>query len=348
MQKEFESLFKKIFNPIIIRVKESWPKSLFFLGFIYVVVVPFLNYIQRLVVEFPYDETLVSIVNFVRSNFRVFDYVVTIFIIFISGALVYLAGQLKKTRVIKEKFDKNLNRWSIPTKSAWTIQECEDKPGKMLSVTNSREPGTLKEIYGWFDYEITLLFKMKAIKKNKKGASFSILVRSENNSNGILLQLNTEKFKQFILHDGVYIQDGNGSRLPSVLETDKWYPVKISVFGDNIDVRVAGYKLQQYAIRTKTFTVEKSVFKRQERKGEAIMLERIISSDQKIKKALDKWIRLYRNKNEKGKTKEEKAWEKYSKIDSSQLTFEYQKGTVGFRAIDEQQTFIKDLIVNKT
>ncbi len=352
MYKELETLYERVLKPIVIRIKESWVKSVIFIILIYVVVMPLLDATKYFFITYPYGKTYNSIILLLKTNLRIYDYFTSGYFVLSLGLFFYFFKQLQKATIFRENFKKELNSWSIPTDSAWTIQKCSDKPGKMLSVTNSAQAGTLKEIYQWFDYEITLLFKMKGVAVGEVAKDCSVLVRAENNSNGILMKITTEEFQPYILFNGSYIlDDDNVKRLPTVLETDVWHPLKISVKGDNVDITVAGYKLHQYRIQTKNFFVEEKIIN----KIGSLRLKEIIESDLNINGFLNKWYGAlddWRNeKNEEEKRRlgivQEEAWQEYKKIKYQKITFEYQKGSIGFRAVDLQQTYFKDLVVKK-
>lgn len=354
MFKELESIYSKLLKPFVLRVSGNWGTSFVFVVFIYAVLVPLLDYLKHLVVNFSYSSVYFSVYNFLSNNLRLTDYLFLILLLLIFSFLAYFYKQLAKTSIVKDSFDsKNLNKWSIPTDAGWTIQDCDDAPGRMLSITNTSEPGTLKDIYGWFDYEISFLCQLKSSPLKSQKNSISIFVRTESSKNGIMLELDQEKFNPFILHDGIYIQDAEGSsRLPTMLELNKWYPVKIVVSGDCIDITVANYRLQQYRIQTRTFSVEKKVLNNF---PEEPTLKDIIASDIRVNKSFRTWLDLF---NKSGKeedpakkadlvTQERSAWKAYTDLDRTPLVLEHQKGSVGFRAIGQMHTNIKNVVVKK-
>lgn len=251
-----------------------------------------------------------------------------------------------KTRIISEKFEKDLRAWSIPLEAGWTTQDCGDALGKMLSVTNSTYPGTLKDAYSWYDYEISFLAKIdKDVDLNSQ--NFSVVVRSENTLNGVMLQITKTHLQPHLLYNGTYILDKeNFLQLPTVLKPDEWIKVKLSVRGNGIDIWLYSYKLQ-YKIPTKVYEVENVLLRRDltikemEQNNSKVEDQRIeiiamLSRIQKIKDPKEKELEV---------AKFDEAMKNFPT--TTRVILEFQKGSVGFREASSEHAYFRNLTVKK-
>ena len=219
----------------------------------------------------------------------------------------------------------------------------------MLSVSNSYFPGILKAAYGWYDYEISFQAKMSSNVPDER-QNISFVVRSENSLNGILFQISKENFNPFLLYNETLIFDEErSSHLRTVLRPDVWIPVKIIVKGNNVDISVDNYHVE-YRIVTKVFNaVENNLLVR----GSAPTLRQIVDSNTRIQtmqsEIISKVTGIDSIVNEEEKRT---AWAEVSadiaKIPpSTRVILEYQKGSVGFRQADVENTFFRNLTVKR-
>lgn len=346
MNNLFSTLFSKVLNNIILWAKESIWRSFLILILVFIFLVPLVGYLQSLVRNFPYITTFNLFITFLKNNLSIKDYLFILIFLFILYLIKKQDKELLKTRVIKENFEKGLNGWNIPLGTGWTIQDCDDSLGKMLNVTHSPYPGVLKDTYSWYDYEISFQVKFdKSTSKEKR--KFAVVVRSENNFNGIMLQFSENEFRPHLLYNGTYILD-EIENLPTILKIDVWIPISLFVKGSNIDIYIYNYKIQ-YKIPMKAYTIDSKLLSSKE----TIKLSNIELKHNEIKDRIARWITLY-NKGEatKDPIEKKKLSDESDSIfknipPTSRILFEYQKGSIGFRESDTESAYFKNLIVKK-
>lgn len=253
------------------------------------------------------------------------------------------------TKIINERFRDNLNRWSIPLGSGWTIQKNIEGPGKVLSVTKSRFPGTLKETYSWYDYEVSFQAWMKQTNDDKQYENIGIVVRAENNLNGVLLQVTKTHFRPFLIQNSNFILDSNGvEQLPTILNYDEWIPIKILVSGNYVTLSTQYFRIN-YKIPTLTLTIEPTqlYFKPE------IDLKDLEANHKENKMRWDNFWKRYReNQNETNLNvklkKDTELNEEFGKMPKTEsFNLEFQKGSIGFRQDGNEQTYFRNLKVKK-
>jgi hypothetical protein len=346
MDNEISHLFSNIFRYLYLWAKESYLRTIIVLAVIYIVIFPALSYLQDSVKNIAYKSIFNSILWFFNKFFTIPDYIflTTLLIIILFLVLIYL--KLKNTTEIKEYFQKGLNAWSIPTGSGWTTQKCTNELGYMLSVTNSGYPGILKDIYGWYDYEISFLAK---ISDKNETPNFSIIVRSENNFNGIMFQVTKTHFLPHILYNGTFILDKDKyEQLPTVLNTNEWIPVKIIVKGNNVDMWIYNYKLQ-YRILSKVYNVENRLLGNNPPSLQEIELSNTLIQEA-IQKVIDEINRVSQMPDGAEKNKEFSSISDHAQENipaNTRIVLEYQKGSIGFRAFGNEHTCIRKLKIKR-
>ncbi len=340
---EVKILFSKVFKNIGLWASQSYTRALFVLLILTIFGIPLIGYLQKLVNEFPYAKTANSIVGFFQTNFKSIDYLLTGLFLLYGFSIYYIYRQFVNSKVIKEDFGAGLNNWAIPMDSSWTTQKCGDTLGKMLSVTNSAYPGTLKGAYGWYDYEISFWAKIDK-DTHKDRQNFSLAIRSESNFNGIMLQITKSHIRPHFLYNGTFIVDNeNTQQLPTILKPNEWIKVKVFVQGNNVDIFIDDYKVQ-YKIPTKVFDVENKVMS----KG-TISLEEIEESHNQIKAKHNQVLDILAMPESPARDEAIKTIEPImnSIPPFTRVIFEYQKGSIGFRESGSECAHFRDLRVKK-
>ncbi len=347
MENQLSVLVSKILKSIILWAKESYIKSLLVITIAVVAGIPLIEYLQTLIKSLPYLQAIQMAISFLQNNFTIADYLLYFSIIILSFITLTIYRQVLKTRIISEKFNSNLSNWSIPVEAGWTIQTCMDALGKMLCINNSPYPGTLKESYGWYDYEVTFLVKFDE-KSDKSTDNFSITVRAENNHNGIVFRVSKTHFSPYLLNNGTYIFDNEShQQLPTVLSNQDWIPIKISVKGNNAEIWIYNFKIQ-YKIPTLVCSVENQLLSEIN-----LTMDRIKSSRDKVSTETNKIIEKISQKF--GLKEEIKKNQLQSEIDeliknmtpSTKIVLDYQKGSIGFGEANNTRTYYRNLIVKK-
>lgn len=340
---EIKVLYSRVFKNLSLWASQSYKRSLFVLLIFLIFGVPFIGYLQTLVRNFPYISTISSVINFLNSTYKLSDYITLITFLLIGFAFYLLYRQSVSNKVIKDNFSRRLNSWAIPLDASWTTEECLDVLGKMLCVTNSPNPGTLKGAYSWYDYEVSFWTKMDGNSKTDN-PNFCVVIRSENNFNGIMLQVTKSRIRPHFLYNGMFIIDNESAqRLPTTLKLDEWIKVKLIVKGNNVDLFINGYELQ-YKIPTKVFNVANDVMA----KG-TVTLKEIESSHDEI---ADKHNQVLDILAMPASPAREEAVKTIGSIMKSvppftRIILEYQKGSIGFRESGQEQTYYRDFKAKK-
>lgn len=350
MDKDFSNLTSEIFKEVFLRAKESkfLGVILIFVGLVFIP--PLIGYLQGLVKSVNYALIATNVFLFLQTNVSIVDWFLLILLVFLLVSLWRLDTQLLKTRVIKDDFSsEELSEWSIPSGSVWTTESAGDRPGKMLSVTDSYYPGTLKGAYGWYDYQVTFWAKIDGDVPSSL-QNFSIAIRSENSLNGIMLQITKTHCIPYLLYNGTYIRDEDNSQmLRTTLKTNTWIQVKIIVKGNNADVWVDNYHVQ-YKIETRVFNaVDTSLLS----VSKTPTLKEIRQSNDDIQAKRAEIIKKAET-GEKLTSEEDKKnlWSELSaeiaKIPSNtRIVLEYQKGSFGFRESGKERAYFRNLSVSK-
>jgi len=348
--KEFWQLCSKLLKKPFLWAKDNSIRAGIVILLVLIILVPWIEMLQDLIKGLPYSIIFNNIFNFFYKIPLLWYLVAILFILFFIW-IRHLSKEVRKTSLIEDKLnDATFNKWSIPLDSGWTIQKCEDfdesKLGNMLSVTNSEYSGTLKGAYGWYDYEFSFLTKIdKDI--DGKNQNFSVVVRSEDNLNGVMLQITKTHLYPHLLFNGSFIKDTDSdAKLPTVLKEGNWYKVKIKVTGNNIDIYIDNYQVR-YKIPNKILTVENRFLRK------TSTLRELIRSDEDIKskesdayKLLDTFYSL--PKDQRTEEKREEMNQKFKDIPpSTKVVLDFQKGSVGFRESGPEHAYFKDIMIKK-
>jgi len=349
MEDNLSSLVSRATKDIILWAKESYLRTVLVVFFGIVLLPVLIGYLQDVVRTIPYIAITLNIVGFFNKNFKLTDYIFTLFFILTSIFIYYFYQQIKNTSCITENFDKDLNGWNFRFGYGWTIQNASGLRGKMLSVTNSDFPGTLKAAYGWYDYEITFQAKIDS-KLEKSKENFTVFIRSENNLNGVMFQISPIEVRPHLLYNGIFILDTkNNFPLPTELKRGDWVDVKIIVSGNNVNIWINNYKLQQYIIPTRVFntvpnstlTETQTTIENLEKKNEEVEKKEKLADE-----AFKKFIKTPAGP-EKDAAKQE-VLKVYQDIPSySRVILEYPKGSVGFRQVAGEHAYFRKLKVKK-
>lgn len=345
MDKGFSILNERLLKNLILWAKESYLRTLLVFLTLLIIGIPLIQYLQNEVKKIPTLLLSVSntVVTFANNNLSIPDYFFLITIIALFFIILVIYKKLEKTKIITDSFNRQLNGWAIPLGSGWTIQPCTDALGYMLSVTNSIFPGILKEAFGWYDYEITFLTKINS--KVKAGRqNFSVIVRSENNFNGVMLQVTSTHLRPHLLYNGTYILDTEkDEQLPTVLPSSVWIPVKILVVGNNIDLWIYNHKLN-YKIPTKIYDVENTLLT----SGQTLTINKLEESKRKIENRWMKLVEINKMPSSQNKfSEQDKLVKDLTDNPSSKVLLEFQKGSVGFREWGEEHAYFRNLKVKK-
>jgi hypothetical protein len=335
---EIKVIYSKIFKNISLWASQSFARSVLIILILVIFGIPFIEYLQGLVKNFPYTSTGLFISSFLQKTFNVELYIIGGAFIIVGIVLYWMYRQLTYTKIINDNFKGGLNAWAIPLGASWTTQRCEDKLGKMLTVTNSTIPATLKGAYWWYDYEITFEAKIEGESPPHR-QNFTIVIRSENNFNGIMLQITKTHMRPHFIYQGTFIIDNEASQLlPTTLRENEWIKVKMTVKGNIVDIYINDYQLR-YNIPTKIFSVENNIMS----KG-TITLEEIQTSDSDIK---SKQRRIGEILSMPPSAARDQAVQTIESIANtippySNIILEYQKGSVGFRESGEEKAHFRE------
>ena len=332
---ETKRIYSKIFKNISIWASQTYKRSLIMVFFLLVLGVPLIVYLQSLVTNFKYIVVSLAIFSFLQKTFNLSNYLIGIGFLIVGIILYKIFRMINNTRVIKDNFGNGLNGWAVPLDASWTTQRCIDKLGKMLSVTNSDYPGILKEAYWWYDYEIS--FETK-IEKTHRSQNFTVVIRSESNFDGVMLQITRTHLRPHFIYNGTFIRDAEAEeQLPTILPLDEWIKVKLIVKGKDVDMYIDGYKLQ-YKIPTKVFEVTNDILSRgsvtiddlEDNQKELTTIKDILSMPESPAKVVAM------------QTISATSIPPYSKI-----ILEYQKGSVGFREAGREKAHFRDFEIKR-
>lgn len=344
MIEEVKQLISKGFRKIFLYANESSIKAITLVIIFFIFIPPIIERLQNFFFKsIPYIEIGQQVFSFLTSIITLKDVIFVGLIIVESVFIFILHKDMLRTQKISENFrSTDLNKWNIPRESVWTVEECEDVPGKMLSISNSSFPGTLKETYTWYDYEINVLVKIDA------GQDFGVTVRSENNLNGILVCLNKREISVFLLYQGTFIlDDKNKNFLPTTIKEGVWTRCKLVVKGNNIDMWISNYKILSYKIPTLVYKVENKYL------GTTTNVTEIENSNKKIKEEEDKDLELYKKYTSlpKGPDKDaaQNLYLAHYISPNTKVVLEYQNGSMGLFSAkgQEKQAFFRDIQIKK-
>ncbi|OGG14029.1 hypothetical protein A2773_05775 [Candidatus Gottesmanbacteria bacterium RIFCSPHIGHO2_01_FULL_39_10] len=348
---EIKSLFSKVFRTPYLWAVQSYKRSLFVLFMFVIIGIPIIQYLQDLVKHGSYLEIIASIITFLSSLSPVVHALAVLFTgIFIW--LFYLSLVHKKSKIVQDKFEKELNHWAIPLNAGWTIQRCTDRLGRMLSVTNSDFPGTLKASYSWYDYEVSFLAKMDdGVAPERQ--NFAFIVRSEDNYNGVMFQITKTHVYPHLLYNSTYIKDTeNDQRLPTVLSSGDWINVRVVVLGNIVEIYLdrfrASYKIPSLVINygrsdllargsvnlKEIQDVNATVTEKYSRISSILRMAPSPAKEEAMKTIGNIFDEI--NKDSSG----------YS-VSYSKVLLEYQKGSVGFRESGPEHAFFKDFKIKR-
>jgi len=342
---EIDSLFSKVFKPLYLRFVQTPFRATIGLVLIFVFGVPFVNYLQHLVSTFPYLQMIASIVEFLLSQEPIW-YLVWVCFISIFAIIIYLFIKQYSSSSISDNFASNLNRWSTVKESGWFIQPCDDKPGKMLSVTNCYYPGILKDACSWYDYELSFIAKIGGGLKDED-QNFSFVVRAENNLNGVMFQITCRKIRPHLLYNSTYILDAkNDEQLQTLIKPGEWVGVRVRIQGNIVKININGfdyvYKIPSLVIDN----VSNIILKRN------ITLVELEEHGRGVEKTFQGLVGAYRMEESPAKGLAVKvAEDNFREITQGgtliRVAFDYQKGSVGFRESGPETAYFKNLKLKK-
>jgi hypothetical protein len=342
-------LINRVFEKIVLYAKESYPRTVIVTFTLIIFGVPLLGYLQNQVRQIPYLRIAQQIYFFLTKNLNTLDTILILSLLASFFCSWRLWQELLKTRLIKELLSNDLRSWSIPTNSGWSIQDCQGYLGKMLAITSSPRPGTLKEAFSWYDYEITFQVRFGTT-GNQGNENFNVVLRSENYLNGVVIQFSEKYMRPYLLYEGKMIFDKASERqLPTILPKNDWINFKISLRGNDVEILAEGYKLL-YIIPSRRFTIDQETFDTQRQKS-LIDLENSENSLSNKKSVENQQWETYQKLPEgEEKTKAGDSWLKlYRDLPKEvQINLEYQKGSFGFMTTDPvSSTYFRKLIVKK-
>lgn len=340
---EIKKLYSRVLKGLSLWAAQSFRNSLLVVFILLIIGIPIITTLQDLVKTFPYLSVTYSILDFINSNYRTDYFLLFLTILIIFILIANLFKNLQNNNMITDNFTKGLYGWAIPTDSDWTMRDCGDVPGKMLTVYNSVYPGTLKGAYWWYDYEVSFHTKIDKDTRNRSGQSFNVVVRSESNFNGIILKISKTDFQPYFLYDGTMIKDTDGhQKLPTILSDGEWIKVKLIVKGNNIDILINDYDLQ-YKIPTKVFDkVEISVLSK-----DLVNIEEIENSNNQILNAIE-ILNMQESAAKKEAMKTIKSFLSNNLIPPyTKVILEYQKGSVGFMEEGREKAHFRDFRIKR-
>lgn len=348
MNFDLQSLISKTFKKLYLWGSESTYKSLLLLAVIFIFGVPLIGFLQNKVIYFPYKSSFDTLISFFQNNFNLAYYIIFASFLITFSLLFYVLRKLNSFNIIKDNFEFDLSKWGIPLSSSWTLHKCEDVLGKMLRITKSQFPATLKGANAWFDYLFSFYAKIDndVPKINQK---IGIIVRSENNVNGIMLQFEKDYFRPHLLFNGTYFLDSEqDQQLPTILPINEWIKFEVFVKGTNIEIEFEGYKIH-YRIPTKDYAVEDYLVSKDRTTLKDLEANsKIVSSKQtELYKKIDEYLALKVDDPNRSKKYEEFDKLRKAMPSTSKITFDYQKGSVGFRESGIEKIFVRNVIVKK-
>ncbi|HSW88864.1 MAG TPA: hypothetical protein VLG12_06905 [Candidatus Saccharimonadales bacterium] len=333
MENEIKLLYSKVLKSLSIWGSQSYWRSLIIILAILIFGIPLVGYLQDQVRSFAYISFSIIIFSFLQKTFVLAYYLVGLGFVIVGIIFYWILRLINRSRVIKDKFKEGLTGWALPLSAGWTIQRCTDKLGKMLSVTNSTYPAILKEAYWWYDYEVS--FETK-IEKGSRNPNFAVVIRSESNFDGIMLQITRSQLRPHFIYKGTFIVDTDAEeQLPTVLAVDEWIKVKLIVKGNNVAIFIDGYELQ-YKIRTYIGEVTNDLLS-----GNTVTLDEIKKSNAKVTRIKEV---LSMPDSETKNT----LLEGIGVIPGySTVILEYQKGSVGFREAGREKAHFRDFKIKR-
>ncbi len=342
MKSQIDIFLSDFFKFVFLWAKESFLKSIMTVVLLIVLVPPIINQMHKVVLNFPYVYLFTLVGNFFYYNFTLSDYIIMLFVLLLFYYVHRLQTDISRSKQISDNFSKDLNLWNIPLNSAWSIQDCRDYLGKMLSISESSYPGTLKGAYGWYDYELTFLAKIP----KSKNPSINILVRSENNSNGIRLCFSKKKFSPYIFFESkYYLDDTQEEKLPIILENDRWYKFRITVKGGSIETTILNQSIL-YKIYSRPYLVEEAKFFMHN------SITDISRSDKSVRDSFNAWNKQYSlaqkiaHSDPNFAIEIEKANQLLSDIPKfKNIAFDYHKGSIGFMQDDEAKILLRNVLL---
>lgn len=348
MEKPLLDLIDKVLHDVILWAKESILRSLLVIILFLVLLVPLIEYLQDVIRSIPYPQLFINARNFITGNISPQTGFLLFLLFYILINQYFLKREIQKTRTIVENFEKGLNGWNIPLGAGWAIQNGIECLGKMLSVTNTYFFGTLKETYSWYDYQIAFQARFDgSIPENSH--RLGIVIRAENNLNGIMLQITPNEFIPHFLYDGTFIVDSaNSEKLSTILPTNQWITFKISVSGNQVDLKINEYSLI-YKIPIHSYSVASGFFTGYNTFDLKDLEKNNAENEEKWKDIWDRLDKADKIPNEE--KKQEQRNQIIAEISSlpprTKVSLEYHRGAVGFRSSGNEKTYIRNLKVTK-
>lgn len=344
MGRDISSLTNQLTEKVVLWAKESIFRVFIVLFVVYIVFFPIAQYLQELIRSLPYFSSLLILSVFIQRNFTLQNLLILLFIMILLLLYLILRRKIESTVKIGEEFKNDLNAWGLPLNSSWVRQKCKDYLGNMLRVSNSVMPGTLKETYSWYDYEMSFWVKMD--ENVNKGFGFA--VRVEDSSKAIIFQITHNRFVPFLLQNGSLIRDeDNEEDLTLMLDEQEWAKVKVIVKGNLVEININGNKII-YKIPSGSYNVESFYVS-----GYEITLREIKRRDGENKSRINQLLEQNKEIEDmpEGEAKTEarnKFSDELTKLPATtRVILDYQKGAVGFRTEMNQTSYYRKLFVRK-
>lgn len=347
MGNEISSLTNRFTSVIVLWAKESYIRIALVLFISYVLLFPLAQYFQDLIKKIPYWYLLTSFTNFIYETLSLKDLILLLVLLLLLLGYLFLWRKFTETINIEDEFKYELTNWSIPLYSSWVRQKCKDYWGNMLRIKNSKFPGTLKGAYSWYDYEMSFSAKMDSVDQQK---GFGFAVRIEDSSNAIIFQITNNKFIPFLLYNGTLIRDtDNEEDLPVILDENEWSRVKVLVKGNIVEINIRGSNKFIYKIPAESFNVPNILMAGFSNPNLSELRQKHQEQRAKLSQLLDRDTQI--NKMPEGPDKEvaKQQWNNdLSQLpQTTRITFDYQKGSVGLRTDDNQVSYYRKLTVKK-
>lgn len=281
--------------------------------------------------------------------------------------IIYLLIIGKMSREIKIKIKKGIvpeDYFCIAPGSNWDWVKDEGSPfEKVLSVTNSYLTGHFKKGIEWCDYYF-------AFKAKIKSSNFSFAIRVADRNHCIFFQCGGKGIYPHLVMEGITVRRFNDPNdpnlpyrdieLPFELPRDKWLDVSVLVKGKRVELEIDGIR-KEYNIPS----FRKYVYT--ERITPVMDYTDVEESDKEIRPKINdmemkqgqKFL-LEKNKAESNLTtdQEKDIEEKIQGIDKqineirdklkgrvTQLAYDFERGTVGFREDGNEHSLFKYIIV---
>lgn len=348
MRAQIDELFSKIFKGPFFWAKDSLIRTLILFTGIYIFLFPIAEWMQGVIRNLPIQELFISSYSAIVNNLTPVEYILFCLILITLIFVGYLIYEIRRNKIVVDNFKNGLNLWSIPFNSGWSTERCTDANGNMLTVEGYSNAGILKATHNWYDYHFS--FYTKIPESGSRRMMF--VVRADNSSNGVAFELTKNSLTPYLLNGGRLILDEhNKNDLSLILNEGTWIKISVDVIGNDVEILAGEGNKIHYKLPTLTATVEETTLNQL---GSSLTLQHIRESDQKwhssIKRAID--LNSEVNKETNPQIKKEKmdqaeaAWNAIPK-NTTQISLEYSKGTVGFMGTGQSKFCIRNVSVKR-